>query len=142
MYCSRNLCDFAGRSTRCNSGKCWSVSPRSFLKSMRVPTRLSDVLEICMSAVGNHNPTPPSIWYRSPVAGSLTGRGWNCARAGADTIRNASVRLVVRLVSEYKRTAGRFIIRGVCSGKSTEARWGGPAMGRRFQDNSKIFVWQ
>ena len=38
-----------------------------------------------MLAPGHQKPAVPSMWYCSPEAGSVIGRGLNCALAGAAT---------------------------------------------------------
>src|SRR3981081_1206588 len=90
MNSKRNLCRLDGLSTRRRSGSFLSWRPRSVLKSIGVPLipRLS--LETLMVAVGNHNSAAASMWYFSPVGGSLTGRGRNWAWAGAAANTNAS----------------------------------------------------
>src|SRR2546423_252114 len=57
---------------------------------MSEPTRLNCELETTMSAEGVQKEAAASMWYFSPVAGSLSGRGWYCARAGAATSSTAA----------------------------------------------------
>ena len=42
----------------------------------------SDSLEMLMLALGTQKPAEPSMWNCSPVAGSFSVRGMNCADAG------------------------------------------------------------
>jgi len=54
-----------------------------------------------MSELGRHQDADPSMWNFSPVAGSLSGRGCYCARAGDAT----SVSAIVKPAKTYKRMA-------------------------------------
>src|SRR5437870_13891859 len=69
--------------------------PRSVCALIDEPTRpLSDpvpALVTVRSEFANHRPAEASMWYDSPVAGSLSGRGLNWARAGAAASRNSPV---------------------------------------------------
>src|SRR3989441_2761764 len=67
----------------------------------------SDSLDTTIWAPGNQRPTPPSIWYVSPVAGSLSGRGMYWALTGDARSTSAPV----RPANAYKRIASLFGIK-------------------------------
>src|SRR2546430_575485 len=90
MNSNRNLCRLDGLSTSRRSTIFRSWRPRSVLKSIVVPVWPRPSLAAKIVADGNQKPAAPSMWYSSPVGGSLVGRGRNWAWTGAAAQTNAS----------------------------------------------------
>src|SRR5450759_2796362 len=102
----RNLCFFAGRSTRWNSFNSELVIPRSSCALIVLPMMPSATLDTTMSGGGFHIPTPNSTCHVSPVARWLALNFWYWALAGdgkAAVTRKThrTHRIIRRMVSPF-----------------------------------------
>src|SRR6185295_17320960 len=109
---------------------------------MLLPVIPSASLETLMSADGFQKSAPASMWNRSPVAGSLSGRGVNCAEAGAASSTSPAARpaqVYGRMVALFMalRCIGRFPPKLFeRDGSGPASSYVGPLRQRRYQTHS------